>query len=353
MIPVFVVIPSLSSTGPVRGAIALCNGLVEHVQVILVILKPTDQAAVITTDSRVEILSLERCSGWKAKRDLYRKRLRQVQGNPTSISFCLSADVFNFFVASAARIISSVRGNLMRNYRFDYGWPGIIAAFLHYLLLRRFRVVIAMSDAMALQLRGFGIHDITTIGNFVDERSLEPLRLWKPVNGGPARFAYMASLSARKRPELAIKAVREIAGRGVDCRLDIIGDGPLREKLRSLVNEGGLNDLVTFHGHLPVPYEVLQKADYMVLPSESEGIARAALESLFFGIPCILREVDGNQELIKPGWNGRLFRTDEEFIEVMVELARKRRERTVRENLLPEIFRQEFNLQQFLKLISQ
>ena len=36
----------------------------------------------------------------------------------------------------------------------------------------------------------------------------------------------------------------------------------------------------------------------MVLPSFSEGTSRAALESLFLGVPIILRDVDSNKDLI-------------------------------------------------------
>ena len=45
----------------------------------------------------------------------------------------------------------------------------------------------------------------------------------------------------------------------------------------------------------------------MCLPSYSEGMSRAVLEALSLGIPCVLRNVKANSELIKDKENGILF----------------------------------------------
>jgi glycosyltransferase involved in cell wall biosynthesis len=65
-----------------------------------------------------------------------------------------------------------------------------------------------------------------------------------------------------------------------------------------------------------------------VLPSLSEGAPRAALEALFLGVPCVLRNVDGNACLVSSGVNGVLFQTDDQLLEAIkgaVVLARKLR----------------------------
>ena len=51
----------------------------------------------------------------------------------------------------------------------------------------------------------------------------------------------------------------------------------------------------------------------MVLPSFSEGVSRSALEALFLGVPCVLRDVDGASELIHDGINGYLFNENSEL----------------------------------------
>ena len=349
----FVVVPSLTPTGPIKGAAALCNGLVEHIPVTLVPLK-TASGDGLVIDSRVEIVSLASCSSWLEKHLAYKKLLQKAgsRAEVVSLSLCLSADTFNYFIRAHAIIISSVRGNLMRIYRFDFGRPGLFAAFMHYQLLKKFNKVVAMSNSMEKQLRKFGIRRTVTIGNFIDEANLEAMRLQPAKGGSVFRFTFLASLSERKRPDLLVKAIRKLRMDGIDCCLDLIGDGPWRSTLEEQVRECELRDWVTFYGNLSIPYKVLQQADCMVLPSEAEGIPRAVLEALFFGVPCILRNADANDEVICPGVNGYLFEKDDDLVEVMrtaVYQIDSTKFKAV--NLLPDEFRQDANIQKFLEVI--
>jgi len=350
---VFIIVPSLTPTGPIKGAAALSNGLVEHIPVTIVPLK-TASGKGLVIDPRVEIVSLASYSSWLKKRLSYQKLLQKVgsQSEVVSLSLCLSADTFNYFIRSHAIIISSVRGNLMRIYRFAFGRPGLFAAFMHYRLLKRFNTVIAMSNSMEKQLQNFGIPRTVTIGNFIDEANLETMRFQSDNRGNVFRFMFLASLSKQKRPDLLIKAIRKLRMGGIDCCLDLVGDGPLRSSLEDLVRRWGLKPWVTFYGNLSNPYKVLQKADCMVLPSETEGISRSVLEALFFGVPCILRNIDANDEIIYPGVNGYLFEKDDNLVEIMSKSVHRIYNAKFKSiNLLPDAFRQDTNIQKFLGVI--
>ena len=63
---VFVIVPSLVPAGPVKGAVALCNGLSEQYRVTLVVLKPLTIPGLDILPS-VELLSLGAIHGWKAR----------------------------------------------------------------------------------------------------------------------------------------------------------------------------------------------------------------------------------------------------------------------------------------------
>jgi len=303
------------------------------------------------------MVSLAEKPNWRAKRAELVRILREAGGRErvVSISFCLSADFLNAFMRKHATIISCPRGNLPRNYSFDYGWPGKIAAFLHFFMLRRFDRIVAISETMRDQLHRFGLRRISVIGNFVDETALESYRYPHLRLTGPTRFLFLASLSARKRPDLLVRAMHLLKLRGIDCHLDMVGDGPLRGTLEEESRQLGIAERVIFHGHLPEPYDFFQSANYLVLPSQSEGIPRAALEALFFGVPCILREVDANNEVIVAGVNGLLFSKDEELVDVMKRAALSVENRTAPRggNLLPPFFRQIESVEKFIALISR
>lgn len=346
----FIIVPSLLPTGPVKGAIALCNGLAGKLPVTLTVLK-TKEGAGLYIRPEIRLLSLAHLTGWKQKRDALSAELEAAGGRSrvACVSFCLSADGMNFFMRRHALIAASVRGNLPMNYRFDYGPGGLIAAWLHLLALHRFDRVLAMSEAMASQLRRFGLTRLVVIGNFIDEGALEQYRVSRDRRDHRVRFLFLASLSRRKRPELILDAANELNARGFEFHIELAGSGPLEQKLREQIERDGLALRVTLHGQLTYPFALLQRSDYLVLPSESEGISRAGLEALFFGVPCILRDVDANRELITRGYNGQLFRKDSDLAGVMVRAIDEVDSYRPRRNLLPPLFRQQSNVERYLQ----
>jgi glycosyltransferase involved in cell wall biosynthesis len=349
---VFILVPSPHPTGPVKGAYALANALAPLRRVVLVFLKrgPGVDAPL---DERVEVVSLAQTpGGWRGRLGAYRRLLRNAggRGQVGSVSMCLSADWINRFCRELAVTCASVRGNLPQNYRLDYGWPGTFLAIGHLLALRTFDHVVAMTGAMADQIRSIATVRAQVIGNFVDEVALECHRQSGARAQGTLRFVFVGSLSRRKQPELVIDAIEKLVTHNV--QLDVIGDGPLREAIdRSLVAKG-LQNKVCLHGQLANPYPIIASADVFVLPSRSEGVSRAALEALYLGVPCVLRDVDGNAELLSAPGAGALFTRDEELAAAMLEAACTR-SHLARSSLLPPSFRQATAVGQYLALLEQ
>jgi glycosyltransferase involved in cell wall biosynthesis len=351
---IFVLVPSFNPAGPVKGAVALCNGLVDHFPVTFVSLKPGGNIDSLMLDSRINVISMGDVQGWKRKYKTYKELVLKNAGKDiVSISFCFSSDLLNLFIVPYAKTISSVRGNLKINYLYDYGYLGIVLSYFHYAILRRFDHVIAISDAMYKQLIRLGIKRLSTIHNFIDEKNIDKYRVLTREMRSPFSFIYLGRLSKLKRPNLIIEAIFFLKKKGVDCRLDIVGDGDMMFCLEKMVNKLGLSSFVLFHGAVDNPFLILQSNDCLVMPSESEGISRAALEALFLGLPCIMRAVAGNQELIKPGVNGELFSKDEELIDVMYRMTQHDFADKGRQNMLPDDFRQEPNIRKFYELINK
>ena len=132
----------------------------------------------------------------------------------------------------------------------------------------------------------------------------------------------------------------------------MIGDGPLKEQYKDKVNKMDLNNQIKFHGHQPNPYSMLQLADFFVLPSIGEGVSRASLEALYFGIPCVLRDIDANNELITPGKNGYLFKSDEEFFDLLRKITTYDVKWSERKSLIPPFFRYDTSIGRLVKLIN-
>lgn len=341
--------------GPVKGAIALANSLVGEIETTLVSLKVgTSPDALI--DPRVKYISL--ASNSKRIISRYKKYislLKSAGGRSTvvSISICLSPDLLNWFCRKNAIICSSVRANNLINYKMIYGFIGLPLAIAHLVLLRRYDHVVVMSSSMGKQVGYYINKSPQIIGNFIEEKVLDKYRKVYNNNCHTIKIVFLGTLNERKQPILLINSVNELKTQGFDIVLDIIGDGPLRSSLDNLICTLNLKNSVKMHGHLSEPYHILARADVFVLPSLSEGISRAAIEALYLGVPAVLRNSDGNSELINNGVNGELFDLDEELPFKLISAAKINTAQIKRRKcLVPCLFRQAIAARDWINLIK-
>lgn len=89
-------------------------------------------------------------------------------------------------------------------------------------------------------------------------------------------------------------------------RLVMIGDGPLRAEVESMLTAGGVRDLAWLPGERSDVPEILRGLDAFVLPSLAEGISNTILEAMASGLPVVATDVGGNGELVVAGATGVL-----------------------------------------------
>lgn len=111
----------------------------------------------------------------------------------------------------------------------------------------------------------------------------------------------VARLTRQKGHERLIRMMAELPG---GYRLDIAGDGPLKEEIAGQVRTLHLEDRVKILGLVNGIPELLAGYDLMVLPSYVEGFPNVVIESLSVGIPVVAFEVGGISALIRDGFNG-------------------------------------------------
>jgi glycosyltransferase involved in cell wall biosynthesis len=99
----------------------------------------------------------------------------------------------------------------------------------------------------------------------------------------------VGSLTRRKRVDILIRAAA-LLPREMAWRIDVVGDGPEREKLSMLAEELGLAKRVVFHGYVKNPFPNVKAATLMALCSEFEGFSNSVLEALVLGTPVIATE---------------------------------------------------------------
>ncbi len=143
---------------------------------------------------------------------------------------------------------------------------------------------------------------------------------------------YVGGLVASKGIEELAAACEPLMARYRNFRLVCVGDGPGRSVLEELGRRTGRVDAVELPGGV-APDEVprfLQGADFLVLPSHSEGLPQAVVEAMLCGLPAVASDVGGVAEAVVSGQTGLLVKARD------VEDLRQAMERMI----VDEVFRQ-------------
>ena len=121
------------------------------------------------------------------------------------------------------------------------------------------------------------------------------LRDWLAPDGGPL-LVLVSRLSREKRPDLALRAVAELARRGRPANLAVAGDGPLRHRLERMPS----GRPAAFLGHLARTdvARLLATADAVLAPGPVETFGLAALEALASGTPVVANNASALREVI-------------------------------------------------------
>ena len=122
------------------------------------------------------------------------------------------------------------------------------------------------------------------------------------------RLVCVGRLCEAKRHLLLLEAVGQLATEGLQFKLVLVGDGPLRAEIETLSARLGLQNYVEVLGwasNSEVRQHILASRA-MVLPSFAEGLPVVLMEALALGRPVISTYVAGIPELVEPGVCGWL-----------------------------------------------
>lgn len=181
--------------------------------------------------------------------------------------------------------------------------------------------VITVSDALralALQL-GEPSERLRVIGNGIDTDKFAPIdrseaRRQLGLPEGAKVLVTVGTLIERKGFHRVIEVLPQLSAEFADLHYLVVGgsgpEGDFSAKLRSLVEEKGLQRRVHFLGPLPPDrlHLPLSAADISVLASAYEGWANVLLEAMACGLPVVATDVGGNAQVVCQPWLGRVVR---------------------------------------------
>jgi glycosyltransferase involved in cell wall biosynthesis len=193
--------------------------------------------------------------------------------------------------------------NLQRTLREWYKFYGPIYGFCGFLMNRSLRSgklkydrIVCVGKWLADELKEHPriASKVIYVPNGVDGRFFSN----KIIGSGRAnaiRLLCVGRLVEIKGHRYLIEALAYLKNEYPKIKLDILGNGPLKDSLAQLTKQWGVQGIVEFRS--PVSYEemprVYKEFDFLVMPSISEGFPMSLLEAMAGKLPIIATDIPG------------------------------------------------------------
>ena len=173
--------------------------------------------------------------------------------------------------------------------------------------------IIALNQDVVTELEDIGIerHKIFPMPNGVETDGVKLKTTYQ--TGAEIKITFVGRLHPQKGLEALISAFQKVTSNlpMLKLRLQLAGQGPLRDKLETQAQLLGVRQQVDFLGQLSDIFPILYDSDIFILPSRAEGMSNALLEGMVCGLPCIASNIPANAAIIKSGQNGLLVTVDD------------------------------------------
>ncbi len=149
-----------------------------------------------------------------------------------------------------------------------------------------------------------GAPNAMTVPLGVDLDQFHPCRRSPTVRGrwaGPNQLllVHCGRLSVEKHPHQSIDAVAALRDSGVDARLVVVGEGPLRARLERQASRLPI-EFTGYIGCRDTVAGILASADIALAPGPHETFGLAALEALACGTPAVVSRTSALAEILTP-----------------------------------------------------
>lgn len=227
------------------------------------------------------------------KRFEYLDHLFQDEPNRYQAVWCnfnhlLYADVLR----AAQRANVSVRIAHSHNSRFLGGLPTqVISRFNRRAALRNSNVRLACSKEAGSFFWGDNFQVLPNALNFNDMEydpvSRVVIREEFGLSSKDFLIGTVGRLTSQKNHIFLLKIMKELLTVKSNCKLMIVGDGPLHKNLQESAAKLGISSSVLFAGERKDIKDILSSFDCFVFPSTFEGLGVAAIEAQLNGLPCV------------------------------------------------------------------
>lgn len=189
----------------------------------------------------------------------------------------------------------------------QHGYGDLQSRINRFLIRRLYplahRVIANSRGNRADLVENFGLapEKVLTLYNPLDRKAIEE-KAALPVDFDFAPFTFVTAgrMDRGKNHRMLLEA---LAQSGLEeCKLILLGTGPLREELEEEARRMGIGERVFFPGFDPNPYRWMAKSHCFLFGSNHEGFPNVLSEALACGLPVISTDCPhGPREILAPG----------------------------------------------------
>jgi glycosyltransferase involved in cell wall biosynthesis len=186
--------------------------------------------------------------------------------------------------------------------------------------LGRAGATLAVSEAVAAELRGAGIPRVEVVPNIVDPEETRAVAAAPPSFPLPEKYLlFVGKLEENKGARLLIPAVADAA---TGLPLVVLGEGSLHHALKFEAASRGVPLMLRGWAHREDVLGALARATALVFPSLwPEPLSRVLLEALPLGTPVAALDTGGTREILRDAESGLLVRDAAELATAIARLA--------------------------------
>lgn len=210
------------------------------------------------------------------------------------------------FISLLASFIGA-KLNVIWTYHVNVPMP-LYVKFFNRLMTRFNYKIICVAEFMKKELikKGVAKNKITVIYNGVKVPNKPNTKLNKHNKN---IISVIGRLSEEKGHKFLFFSLARLSKNhpNLEWKLNVVGDGPLREELITLANKLELKLNIDFKGYVDNIDSIYLNSNIIVIPSENEAFPFVAIEALAHGKPVISTNVGGIPEIIKQNETGILI----------------------------------------------
>lgn len=114
----------------------------------------------------------------------------------------------------------------------------------------------------------------------------------------------VGNMRQQKGYDRLLPICRRLVDEGYRFHLTIVGSGSEYENVQTLLEELQLQEYVTMTGNQANPYGYMVQADMLLLASYTEGFCTVVIESMVLGVPPMVTQCSGMDEILDNGKYG-------------------------------------------------